>query len=154
MQPRPPAATPQTAELPTTNGPWAQGDGLWLAEGAGASLLHLDQVQVHPTGLVDPADPASGTKVGGQGQGRRAGGRGLGLHMRTWLPACRTHVLTLPNAVLPACPQFLAPEKLRGVGGILLNSQGQRFVDELSTRDRVAQVGHARSRVGRAPWPS
>lgn len=38
-------------------------------------------------------------------------------------------------------PQFLAPEKLRGVGGILLNRKGRRFVDELSTRDRVTKVG-------------
>lgn len=36
--------------------------------------------------------------------------------------------------------QFLAPEKLRGVGGILLNSSGRRFVDELTTRDKAAQV--------------
>jgi cleavage and polyadenylation specificity factor subunit 2/mediator of RNA polymerase II transcription subunit 4 len=55
----------QVAELPTTNGPWAQGEGLVLAEAAGAALLQLDQVQVHPTGFVDPADPGSGTKVGG-----------------------------------------------------------------------------------------
>ena len=53
----------QAARLPTTNGPWAQGEGLELAREAGASLLHLDRVQVHPTGFVDPADPASGTKV-------------------------------------------------------------------------------------------
>ncbi|PSC72118.1 tobamovirus multiplication 1-like [Micractinium conductrix] len=87
---------PQTAELPTTNGPWAQGEGLELAARAGAALMQLEQVQVHPTGFVDPSDPSSGTK-------------------------------------------FLAPEKLRGVGGILLNSEGKRFVDELSTRDRVTQ---------------
>ncbi|KAI3438218.1 hypothetical protein D9Q98_000655 [Chlorella vulgaris] len=86
---------PQVAELPTTNGPWAQGEGLVLAEAAGAALLQLDQVQVHPTGFVDPADPGSGTK-------------------------------------------FLAPEKLRGVGGILLTSQGRRFVNELTTRDKAA----------------
>ncbi|EFN54784.1 hypothetical protein CHLNCDRAFT_134736 [Chlorella variabilis] len=85
---------PQAAELPTTNGAWAQGEGLALAQAAGASLLHLDRVQVHPTGFVDPADPASGTK-------------------------------------------FLAPEKLRGVGGILVSPEGRRFVDELTTRDKA-----------------
>lgn len=38
--------------------------------------------------------------------------------------------------------QFLAPEKLRGVGGVLLSRQtGRRFVNELSTRDVVAKVG-------------
>jgi len=32
----------------------------------------------------------------------------------------------------------LAPEKLRGVGGILLDNHGRRFVNELATRDIVA----------------
>ena len=52
---------------------------------------------MHPTGFVDPKEPASLTK-------------------------------------------FLAPEKLRGVGGILFNSLGQRFVDELTTRDVVSHA--------------
>lgn len=52
---------------------------------------------------------------------------------------------THPPATPPPSPrrQFLAPEKLRGVGGILLNAQGRRFVDELTTRDKVAQVRRA-----------
>ena len=137
----------QAARLPTTNGPWAQGEGLELAREAGASLLHLDRVQVHPTGFVDPADPASGTKVGSACLCRAA-------------PAARLHTLqvtaaagaTCPHAALghqrvcvcgTACLQFLAPEKLRGVGGILLDAGGQRFMDELSTRDKVSQAsGH------------
>jgi aspartate oxidase len=36
--------------------------------------------------------------------------------------------------------QFLAPERLRGVGGILLNSFGKRFVNELGRRDYVTEV--------------
>ena len=86
---------PHVADLATTNGPFAQGDGLSLASEVGASFIDLDQVQVHPTGFLDPSDPTSQTK-------------------------------------------FLAPEKLRGVGGVLLNSQGRRFVNELATRDIVS----------------
>lgn len=56
--------SPSIAELPTTNGDWAQGEGIELGESLGAALLHMDQVQVHPTGFVDPADPTAGTKVG------------------------------------------------------------------------------------------
>jgi succinate dehydrogenase/fumarate reductase flavoprotein subunit len=56
--------SPAVAELPTTNGDWAQGEGIQLGAGLGAALLHMDQVQVHPTGFVDPADPGAGTKVG------------------------------------------------------------------------------------------
>ena len=36
--------------------------------------------------------------------------------------------------------QWLAPEKLRGCGAILVNSKGQRFVDELTTRDKVTEA--------------
>ena len=36
--------------------------------------------------------------------------------------------------------KFLAPEKLRGMGAVLLDARGQRFVDELTTRDKVASV--------------
>lgn len=39
---------PAVAELATTNGPWAQGEGLALAAGAGATMVGLDQVQVRP----------------------------------------------------------------------------------------------------------
>lgn len=55
---------PAVADLPTTNGAWAQGEGIQLGQALGAKLLHMDQVQVHPTGFVDPADPGSSTKVG------------------------------------------------------------------------------------------
>jgi succinate dehydrogenase/fumarate reductase flavoprotein subunit len=34
--------------------------------------------------------------------------------------------------------KFLAPEKLRGVGGVLLAAAGQRFTDELATRNAVS----------------
>ena len=54
----------------------------------------MDQVQVHPTGFVDPKDPDAKTK-------------------------------------------FLAAEALRGVGGLLIDKNGARFVNELDRRDAV-----------------
>lgn len=36
--------------------------------------------------------------------------------------------------------KFLAPEALRGLGGLLLNARGRRFVNELSTRDKVRRA--------------
>ncbi len=36
--------------------------------------------------------------------------------------------------------RFLAPEALRGSGGILLNIEGKRFVNELDTRDKVSEA--------------
>eukprot|EP01104_Vermistella_antarctica_P014710 TRINITY_DN4682_c0_g1_i1.p1 TRINITY_DN4682_c0_g1~~TRINITY_DN4682_c0_g1_i1.p1 ORF type:complete len:1018 (-),score=257.47 TRINITY_DN4682_c0_g1_i1:32-3085(-) len=85
---------PSVKELPTTNGPWALGEGVKMARRIGASLTLMDKVQVHPTGIVDPKDPLNPTK-------------------------------------------FLAPEALRGCGGLLLNQKGERFVNELGLRDHV-----------------
>ncbi|KAJ2356179.1 hypothetical protein GGF43_002236 [Coemansia sp. RSA 2618] len=104
---------PQLAGLASTNGAFATGDGLRLASALGAALVDMDQVQVHPTGFVAPADPASATK-------------------------------------------FLAAEALRGEGGILLDAQGARFVDELDTRDQVTAAisRHCAAPHTRAQHPS
>ncbi|CAK4078488.1 unnamed protein product [Aphanomyces euteiches] len=79
----------------TTNGPWATGDGLGLAQELGAPLVDTDKVQLHPTGFIDPKDRHKTTR-------------------------------------------FLAPEGLRGAGGILFNIEGHRFVNELATRKVVS----------------
>lgn len=52
------------------------------------------QVQIHPTGLVNPSDPNNPSKM-------------------------------------------LAPEAMRGSGGVLLNGGGHRFCNELNTRANV-----------------
>eukprot|EP00775_Hariotina_reticulata_P006888 gene6888-7104_t len=98
---------PSVADLPTTNGPWAAGEGVKLGTALGAALLHMDQVQVHPTGFIDPQDPLAGTK-------------------------------------------WLAPEKLRGCGAVLLNAEGARFVDELTTRDKATAA--IMKQPGKAAW--
>ena len=90
--------------IPTTNGPWSTGDGQLLAGEAGVNLIHLHQVQVHPTSFVDPSNPVSGTHI-------------------------------------------LAPEALRGCGGVLISPVSKtRFVDELKRRDEVTEaiVQHCR----------
>jgi len=45
--------TPDYELLPTTNGPWATGDGIHLGVEIGAKLRNMDKVQVHPTGFLD-----------------------------------------------------------------------------------------------------
>lgn len=50
---------PEVASLPTTNGPWAQGDGLFMAREIGAAISDLSLVQVHPTAFVNKAEPES-----------------------------------------------------------------------------------------------
>jgi FAD-dependent fumarate reductase len=68
-----------------------------ILEAVGASMVDMDCVQVHPTGFVDPKDPAALVKI-------------------------------------------LAAEMLRGEGGILLDSDGSRFVNELDTRQHVVDA--------------
>lgn len=53
---------PDLLGLPTTNGPHCTGDGIKMAESIGAGLADITQVQVHPTGLVDPSDPDAKVK--------------------------------------------------------------------------------------------
>lgn len=42
------------ADLPTTNGAWAAGEGIKLGTALGAALLHMDQVQVGSSGAQQP----------------------------------------------------------------------------------------------------
>jgi succinate dehydrogenase/fumarate reductase flavoprotein subunit len=85
---------PDLLGLPTTNGAWTTGDGLKMANAVGARLVDMRNVQVHPTGFVDPAKPDAKVKT-------------------------------------------LCAELLRGVGAILLDKNGQRFSNELGTRDYI-----------------
>ncbi|ORZ31130.1 FAD binding domain-domain-containing protein [Catenaria anguillulae PL171] len=94
---------PHLRHFPTTNGPWASGDGIKFSRALGLSLVDMDQVQLHPTGFIDPSNPDANTK-------------------------------------------FLAPEALRGHGGILLSlGSGTRFANELGTRAAVVDAIHQHS---------
>lgn len=53
---------PDIYNYPTTNGPHATGDGIKMAVKVGAELKDIDQVQVHPTGLVHPDEPDNPVK--------------------------------------------------------------------------------------------
>ncbi|KAI0709117.1 FAD binding domain-containing protein [Earliella scabrosa] len=99
---------PELLSVPTTNGDHATGDGHRLAVSLGGQLCDMDQVQVHPTGFVDPKEPGAKTK-------------------------------------------FLAAEALRGVGGILIDQDGARFVNELERRDFVTEKMQAVTKEGRGP---
>ena len=72
----------------TTNHPGATGDGLVLAEKAGADTVDMAQIQIHPT-------------------------------------------------VVPGVGELIT-EAVRGNGAILVNQNGKRFYNEISTRDAVS----------------
>ena len=84
----------------STNASGAQGQGLEMAQEAGAAVVDLDQIQIHPTVQADTA--------------------------------------------------ALITEGLRGDGAILVNQEGQRFYDEVSTRDKVSAAEIAQT--GSASW--
>ncbi len=79
---------PDLAGYVTTNQPGATGDGYVMAENAGAELIQMDQIQIHPT-----VEQETST---------------------------------------------LVAEGVRGGGAILVNADGNRFFDEMSTRDKVS----------------
>ncbi|SMN18179.1 similar to Saccharomyces cerevisiae YEL047C FRD1 Soluble fumarate reductase, required with isoenzyme Osm1p for anaerobic growth [Maudiozyma saulgeensis] len=65
---------PDLIDLPTTNGSQTTGDGQNILEKLGADMIDMDQVQVHPTGLVDPTDRSAGWKFLGAEALRGLGG--------------------------------------------------------------------------------
>lgn len=82
----------------STNSSASTGDGLAVAQRAGAKLKHMEFVQFHPTGLKNSS--------------------------------------------------ILISESARGAGGYLINSDGERFVDELLPRDKVARAIDAEIKKG------
>ncbi|CAH2354663.1 fumarate reductase 1 [[Candida] railenensis] len=90
---------PDLLDFPSTNGEQTTGDGQKIAErDVDANLIHMDKVQVHPTGFV---------KAGAEDS--------------KW--------------------KFLCGELIRGIGGVLISPQtGERFVNELTTRDKVTDA--------------
>ncbi len=87
---------PNLLNFPTTNGIQTTGSGIKIVRKIGGDLIHMDKIQLHPTGFVDFSNRFSKNKI-------------------------------------------LAPELLRGVGGILINQKGERFCNELGTRDYVTK---------------
>ncbi len=82
------AYNPDLAGFVTTNSPCATGDGIKMAEAAGAATVDMEQIQIHPT-----------------------------VYQATSL---------------------MVTESVRGGGAILVNASGERFIDEMETRDVVS----------------
>jgi flavocytochrome c len=83
---------PDLMSYSTTNGDHCTGDGIKLVQAIGAGTVDMDNVQVHPTGIVHPDEPQAKVK-------------------------------------------FLAAEALRGTGALVLNADGQRFMNEIGRRN-------------------
>lgn len=81
---------PDLVDFVTTNANGSQGDGMVMAQAAGANLIQMDQIQTHPTVYQE-----NGALIG---------------------------------------------EAVRGSGAILVNEEGDRFTNEMGTRDVVSQA--------------
>lgn len=53
---------PESSNLPSTNGDWTTGDAIHFSRKIGAGLTLMDQVQIHPTGIIDPKNPNATNK--------------------------------------------------------------------------------------------
>ncbi|KAL1922943.1 uncharacterized protein VTP21DRAFT_9319 [Calcarisporiella thermophila] len=53
---------PELYDLSTTNGDHCTGDGIKMSMAIGGKATHLEKVQVHPTGLIDPKEPDAKVK--------------------------------------------------------------------------------------------
>ena len=54
---------PDLIHLPTTNSEQTTGDGQLILERLGAGLMDMNQIQVHPTGFIDPKDRTNNWKL-------------------------------------------------------------------------------------------
>lgn len=126
-----PKYAPQFAHLPTTNGPFATGDGIKMVEraGLGAGLVHMGEVQVHPTCFIDPKQPDSKTLFLAAEALRAYGGILLDKHGRRFV-----NELDMRDVVSQKIFENCEPEHEGGhiVTYMLLNDEGvQGFGEKL-----------------------
>lgn len=113
---------PELAGLPTTNGPWATGDVIKATEGDGLVLVHMDRVQVHPTGFVEPSNPKHHTKFLAPEALRGCGAILLDADGKRFVDELgrRDHVT---DAIFSRCRRYLGNETMPVVSVMLLNDE-------------------------------
>lgn len=98
------SAAPGVADLPTTNGPWALGEGVRMAQSIGAAITDLSAVQVHPTGLQSQAEPAAKSVILGPEALRASGALLLSPHTGLRFANELARRDDLSTAMYAACP--------------------------------------------------
>ncbi|MGL4798889.1 MAG: L-aspartate oxidase [Cellulosilyticaceae bacterium] len=82
-------------------------------------------------------------------------GDSLAIALRHHIPLKDVHYIQIHPTTLYTREKgrrFLISEAVRGEGGILLNSKGKRFVDELLPRDKVAQAIQEQIEASHIPY--
>ena len=98
------SAAPGVADLPTTNGHWALGEGVRMAQAVGACVTDLSAVQVHPTGLQSASDPAAKSVILGPEALRASGAVLLSPHTGLRFANELARRDDLSTAMYAACP--------------------------------------------------
>ena len=120
--------------------------GCRFLDDAGGEAVVLARATLLATGgagqvFAETTNPEVATGDG-MAMGRRAGAALLDMEFVQFHPTA----LSLPGA-----PRFLISEAVRGEGAFLIDGGGQRFVDELLSRDQVARAIVREVKAGRGP---
>ena len=117
----------------TTNGPWATGDAFEIVAAPSSSSPSSSPPRANDDLRAKLVDLDA-----------------VQLHPTAFAPfVADTKAKATEATPSSTSSAFLAPERLRGVGGILLDGEGRRFFDELARRDAVAAaVGQAEKETG------
>ncbi|CAK0871628.1 unnamed protein product, partial [Prorocentrum cordatum] len=117
---------PDLVGVPTTNGSFANGDGLKLGEDLGAHMVDMDKVQLHPTAFIDPKDPGAHTKYLGPEALRGSGGILLDQKGRRFVNELDLRSV-VSNKILEHCDPYKMPDgtEYRPWAWCLLNEESQ-----------------------------
>ncbi|CAE8609146.1 unnamed protein product [Polarella glacialis] len=117
---------PDLVGVPTTNGKFANGDGIKLGTEIGASLVDMDKVQLHPTAFIDPKDPGNHTKYLGPEALRGSGGILLDQKGRRFVNELDLRSV-VSNKILENCDNYIMPDgaEYRPWAWCLLNEEAQ-----------------------------
>jgi flavocytochrome c len=100
---------PDLLYLATTNGGFANGDGIMLAHNIGAQLVDMDKIQIHPTGFVNPRDPFNKHKFLAPESLRASGGILINHTGRRFVNELDTRDI-VTQAILANCVPYQKPE--------------------------------------------
>jgi flavocytochrome c len=104
---------PDLIGVPTTNGSFANGDGIKFGHDIGASLVDMDKVQLHPTAFIDPKDPKNHTKYLGPEALRGSGGILLDQRGRRFVNELDLRS-KVSNKILENCDPYEMPDGTKG----------------------------------------
>eukprot|EP00929_Paragymnodinium_shiwhaense_P119671 TRINITY_DN91559_c0_g1_i1.p1 TRINITY_DN91559_c0_g1~~TRINITY_DN91559_c0_g1_i1.p1 ORF type:complete len:1223 (+),score=327.32 TRINITY_DN91559_c0_g1_i1:58-3726(+) len=122
------AHRPDLVGVATTCGAFSTGDGMKVASAAGANLVDMDKVQLHPTGFIDPKDPTAHTKYLGPEALRGSGGILLNQKGERFVDELQLRSV-VSQAILSNCEPYVLPDgsKDRPFAYCILNAPAQRL---------------------------